>query len=43
MDWLSDNVVGNIPSYEELDETGKATVGIVGVDAAVREMPGKTD
>ena len=37
MDWLVDNIVGSIPAYEELDETGKATVGIVGVDAATRE------
>jgi len=37
MDWLADNIVGSIPAYEELDETGKATVGIVGVDAATKE------
>ena len=39
MDWLADNIVGSIPAYKELDETGKATVGIVGVDAAVKEKP----
>lgn len=37
MDWLADNIVGNIPAYEELDEDGKLTVGIVGIDAAARE------
>lgn len=33
MDYLMDNVVGTIPVYDELSETGKATVGIVGVPA----------
>ena len=33
MDWLAENVVGALPAYEELSDTGKATVGIVGVDA----------
>ena len=37
MDWLADNVVGTIPAYEELNETGKATVGIVGVEPATKE------
>ena len=37
MDWLVDNIVGTIPAYEELDEMGKATVGIVGIDAAAKE------
>jgi len=32
MDWLSDNIVGSIPAYEELNEIGKATVGIVGIE-----------
>ena len=31
MDWLVDNIVGSIPTYEELSEAAKATVGIVGV------------
>ena len=31
MDWLVDNIVGAIPTYEELSEAAKATVGIVGV------------
>lgn len=34
MDWLAENITGAIPSYEELSEIGKATVGIVGVDPA---------
>ena len=38
MDWLNENIVGSIPAYEELDETGKATVGIVGVDPIVKEQ-----
>ena len=37
MDWLAENVIGAIPVYEELDETGKATVGIAGIDASTRE------
>ena len=32
MDWLVDNVVGAIPSYEQLSDEGKATVKIVGVE-----------
>ena len=34
MDWLNENIVGEIPVYTELDETGKATVDIVGVGHA---------
>lgn len=37
MDWLADNIVGAIPAYEELNETGKATVGIVGVEPSTKE------
>ena len=37
MDWLVSNVVGTIPSYEELSDEGKATVDIVGVDAATED------
>lgn len=33
MDWLVENVVGSLPAYDKLSPTGKATVGIVGVDA----------
>ncbi len=34
MNWLNENVSGAIPSYEELTETGKATVWIAGVTGA---------
>ncbi len=37
MDWLAENVIGAIPAYEELNETGKATVGIAGVEPSVKE------
>ena len=37
MDWLVENVVGAIPKYEELDETGKATADVVGVEASTKE------
>ena len=32
MDWLVENVVGALPSYEQLTDEGKATVDLVGVD-----------
>ena len=32
MDWLAENVVGSLPSYDQLSEIGKATVDMVGVD-----------
>ncbi len=32
MDWLVENVVGSIPAYEQLNDAGKATVKIVGVE-----------
>ena len=38
MDWLCENIDGAIPSYEELNDTGRATVGIVGVGAAARKQ-----
>ena len=38
MDWLNENISGTIPAYEELDDTGKATVGIVGVDPITKEQ-----
>lgn len=31
MDWLNDNVIGALPTFEQLDDTGKATVGVAGV------------
>ena len=36
MAWLNENIVGALPAYEELDETGKGTVGIVGVDPVAK-------
>lgn len=41
MDWLCENVVGAIPKYEELDETGKATADVVGVEPSTKENAGK--
>ena len=38
MDWLAENVVGSLPAYDELSDTGKATVGIVGVDATKEKL-----
>ena len=32
MDWLAENIKGSLPAYEDLTDTGKDTVGIVGVD-----------
>lgn len=40
MDWLTENIVGSIPAYEELDDVGRATVGIVGVEPSAH--PGRT-
>ena len=37
MDWLAENIVGSIPEYHELNETAKATVDLVGVEAVVKE------
>ncbi len=37
MDWLVENVIGAIPSYEELDDTGKATADVVGVEPSTKE------
>ncbi len=37
MDWLVENVVGAIPKYDELDETGKATADVVGVEPSTKE------
>ncbi len=31
MSWLNENVLGSIPAYEDLSDTGKATVGIAGI------------
>jgi basic membrane lipoprotein Med (substrate-binding protein (PBP1-ABC) superfamily) len=40
MDWLVENIVGNIPAYQELNDMGKATVGIVGVQQATQQDRG---
>ena len=37
MDWLAENIVGSIPDYDQLNETGKATVDMVGVEAASKD------
>lgn len=37
MDWLNENVVGTIPAYQDLNDTGKATVEIAGVAPARRK------
>ena len=34
MDYLAENVIGSIPSYDELNPVGKKTVDMVGVSAA---------
>ncbi len=40
MDYLVENVEGRIPAYDELSETGKATVESVGVESS--RKPGET-
>ena len=40
MDWLAENVVGTIPTYEELDEIGQATVRIMGVAPSTPDKSG---
>ncbi len=37
MCWLNENVTGSIPAYEDLTDTGKATVGIAGVMTSKQE------
>jgi hypothetical protein len=37
MDWLADNISGSIPDYQDLNEIGKATVDMVGIDRLLRE------
>ncbi len=37
MDWLAENIVGSIPEYDELNETAKATVDMVGVNAVSKD------
>ena len=38
MDWLCEGVVGSLPTYDELSETGKGTVDIVGIDPLTKEQ-----
>lgn len=38
MDWLCEGIVGSLPAYHELDETGKGTVGIVGIEPLAKEQ-----
>lgn len=40
MDWLNENIVGELPAYGQLTETGKATVGIAGVKASSEDGDG---
>ena len=37
MDWLNENITGAIPVYEELTETGKATVDMVGIEPSTKD------
>ena len=37
MDYLMENVVGEIPQYEALSDVGKATVDLVGVEPATKD------
>jgi basic membrane lipoprotein Med (substrate-binding protein (PBP1-ABC) superfamily) len=41
MDWLVENIEGSIPAYEQLNDMGKATVGIVGVEPSTPETAAK--
>ena len=40
MDWLAENVVGSIPTYEELDEIGQATARVMGVAPSTPDKSG---
>lgn len=37
MDWLAENVVGELPAYRQLSQEGKATVDIVGVEKVAKQ------
>ena len=41
MDWLAENITGSMPAYEELSETGRATVKVVGVDSPESDIDGQ--
>ena len=43
MDWLVESVIGAIPKYDELDETGKATADVVGVEPSTKEKQSQQD
>lgn len=38
MDWLADNVVGDIPEYQALTPEGKATVDMVGIEKVKKNI-----
>lgn len=37
MDWLAENVMGELPSYQQLSYEGKATVDVVGVEKVAKQ------
>ena len=37
MDWLVDNVIGDLPDYEQLTDVGKSTVDMVGVEPSTKD------
>lgn len=37
MDWLAENVIGELPSYQQLSYEGKATVDVVGVEKIAKQ------
>ncbi len=37
MDWLAENVVGELPAYRQLSQEGKATVDVVGVEKVAKQ------
>ena len=41
MDWLVDNVIGELPDYEQLTEEGKSTVDMVGVEPSTKDRSSK--
>lgn len=42
MDWLAENVVGDLPAYSQLTGEGKATVDVVGVEKIVQQAAEET-
>lgn len=43
MDWLTENVVGTIPTYEELDTKAKVTTDVVGIERVKNEKKEKSE